>query len=357
MAYNQTMPESAFHPYQQQITDLQQQIAKDQTLLKTPDFQADPELSQLLLDEIAQLETQVKTLEELAADFLGQQQKSKPGSSLDPNASAIIEIRGGAGGDEAKIWASDLLRMYSRFAENLGLKIEIIDDLIFKVRGKASLPRYQMTTTADGEMHASATEEEENLSAFALFRYESGVHRVQRVPVTEAAGRIHTSTASVAVLPEIAPHLIEIKEEDLEWQFMRSGGAGGQSVNKTNSAVRLIHHPSGIVVNARQERKQFQNRQIALDLLRSQLWQIEEDKKMEELGEARESIGRNMRAEKIKTYNFPQNRLTDHRIHHSWHSLDQILEGNLTEVIALTRCLLLSPSSEKMANSAEELEE
>jgi len=184
------------------------------------------------------------------------------------------------------------------------------------------------------------TGETELLSAYKLFRYDSGVHRVQRVPSTEAAGRIHTSTASVAVLPEVTAAAVEIKEEDLEWSFMRAGGAGGQSVNKTSSAVRLVHKPSGLVVNARTERKQAQNRQIALELLRAQLWQIEEDKKMAEIDEARSNIGRNMRAEKIKTYNYPQSRVTDHRIHQSWYNLEGILEGDLDELIASTKSLI-----------------
>jgi peptide chain release factor 1 len=190
------------------------------------------------------------------------------------------------------------------------------------------------------------TEATERLSPFELFRYESGVHRVQRIPTTESQGRIHTSTASVAVLPEVHAQAIEIRDEDLEWSFMRAGGAGGQSVNKTSSAVRLVHKPSGIVTNARQERKQFQNRQIALELLRAELWQIEEDKKAAELGEARSNIGRNMRAEKIKTYNYPQNRVTDHRIHQSWHDLENILDGGLDKVISLTKTLMESEKEE-----------
>ena len=158
--------------------------------------------------------------------------------------------------------------------------------------------------------------------------------------MTESQGRIHTSTASVAVLPEIHPKAIELKDEDLDWQFMRSSGAGGQSVNKTSSAVRLTHQPSGIVVVARSERKQLQNRQIALELLRAKLWEIEEEKRQQLLGNARENIGRNMRAEKIKTYNFPQNRVTDHRIKQSWFNLSEILDGELVTPLAQFRAFL-----------------
>lgn len=317
-----------FNPYQAQIDQLQAQIEENKALLN------DPEMKDLAEEEIKRLETEKKALDTAAANFQSSQEKSAENPA--ENANAIIEIRAGAGGDEAKIWATDLLRMYQRYAENKKLKIELIDDLVFKIKGKVGLP----VMTLDENEKVIETEETEMLSPFELFKYESGVHRVQRIPTTESQGRIHTSTASVAVLPEIHSQAIEIKEEDLEWSFMRAGGAGGQSVNKTSSAVRLVHKPTGIVTNARQERKQFQNRQIALELLRAELWQIEEEKKAAEMGEARSNIGRNMRAEKIKTYNYPQNRVTDHRIHQSWHDLENILDGGLDKVIALSRNLI-----------------
>ena len=319
-----------FNPYQIQIEQLQKQIEDNQSLLN------DPEMKTLAEEEIKRLEKEKKALETAANDFQSAQENSNNSEDLAKTANAIVEIRAGAGGDEVKIWASDLLRMYQRYAESKNLKIELIDDLVFKVKGKAELPIIEI----EEEEKVIETEETERLSPFELFRYESGVHRVQRIPTTESQGRIHTSTASVAVLPEIHSQAIEIKDEDLEWSFMRAGGAGGQSVNKTSSAVRLVHKPTGIVTNARQERKQFQNRQIALELLRAELWQIEEDKKAAELGEARSNIGRNMRAEKIKTYNYPQNRVTDHRIHQSWHDLENILDGSLDKVISLTRVLI-----------------
>ncbi len=320
-----------FNPYQSQIDQITSAIASNQELLQ------DEEMKELANEEIARLNEEKKALEIAAADFLSSQNKSENDEGLiTANANAIIEIRGGAGGDEAKIWANDLLRMYTRYAENKGLKIELIDELVFKVKGKIELP----VVTIDEAGQINKTDQSAIVSAYKAFNYESGVHRVQRVPSTEAAGRIHTSTASVAVLPEIAASVVEIKEEDLEWSFMRAGGAGGQSVNKTNSAVRLVHKPSGLVVNARTERKQAQNRQIALEMLRSQLWQIEEDKKQAALGDARSNIGRNMRAEKIKTYNYPQSRVTDHRIHQSWHNLFSILEGDLDELIACTKAFM-----------------
>ncbi len=320
-----------FNPYQAQLEKISTEISVNQLLLQ------DEEMKELALEELARLEEEKKALELAANEFLANQnQEGADDGQMTENANAIIEIRGGAGGDEAKIWANDLMRMYTRYAENKGLKIELIDELVFKVKGRVNLP----IVSIDEEGKITKSDVTELIGAYKLFRYDSGVHRVQRVPSTEAAGRIHTSTASVAVLPEVAAGVVEIKEEDLEWSFMRAGGAGGQSVNKTNSAVRLVHKPSGLVVNSRTERKQAQNRQIALELLRAQLWQIEEDRKQAEIGAARSNIGRNMRAEKIKTYNYPQSRVTDHRIHQSWHNLFDILEGDLDELLATSKLLI-----------------
>lgn len=320
-----------FNPYQAQLEKISTEISANQLLLQ------DEEMKELALEELARLEEEKKALELAANEFLANQnQEGTDDGQMTENANAIIEIRGGAGGDEAKIWANDLMRMYTRYAENKGLKIELIDELVFKVKGRVNLP----IVSIDEEGKITKSDATELIGAYKLFRYDSGVHRVQRVPSTEAAGRIHTSTASVAVLPEVAAGVVEIKEEDLEWSFMRAGGAGGQSVNKTNSAVRLVHKPSGLVVNSRTERKQAQNRQIALELLRAQLWQIEEDRKQAEIGAARSNIGRNMRAEKIKTYNYPQSRVTDHRIHQSWHNLFDILEGDLDELLATSKLLI-----------------
>lgn len=214
----------------------------------------------------------------------------------------IVEIRQGVGGDEAKIWSSDLLRMYSRYSEIRNWKLEVIDDGVIKIKG-------------DG--------------VYDVLKFETGVHRVQRVPMTEKAGRIHTSTASVVVLPEVPETIIEIKDQDLEWQFTTGGGHGGQNVNKVATAVRLTHKPTGIVTTARQERSQEQNRKIALSLLRSQLWDIEQESRRAGEQEKRLAIGRSMRSEKIRTYNYPQNRVTDHRINKSWHQLDAIVDGEM----------------------------
>lgn len=225
---------------------------------------------------------------------------------------AILELRPGPGGEEAKIWANDLLRMYTRYANLQGWKVESISDNAIRIRGQ---------------------------TAFTKLQYEAGTHRVQRVPATERSGRIHTSTATVAVLPEIPEAEIIIRPEDIEWEFFRSGGHGGQNVNKVSSAVRLRHKPTGMVVAAQTERDQFQNRQVALSMLRAKLWEQELLRREAALTDQRSVIGRGMRAEKIRTYNFPQNRVTDHRINKSWHNLEDIMDGKLTKV---TEALLTS---------------
>jgi len=223
-----------------------------------------------------------------------------------------LEIRGATGGDEAKLWGADLLRMYIRFAAKKGWKVLLVSDNTIKISG---------------------------LSTFDSLKNESGVHRVQRVPTTEKRGRIHTSTATVVILPEIKESEIQINPNDLDWQFTRAGGHGGQNVNKVSTAVRLVHKPTGTVVEAREERFQEQNRQIALSLLRSRLWERQEAEKMTEIAGYRSVIGRGMRAEKIRTYNFPQDRVTDHRIGKSWGRLELIMDGELDRVIELTKNL------------------
>lgn len=223
-----------------------------------------------------------------------------------PHQNVFIEIRGATGGDEAKIWAKDLMRMYLKYATKKGWKAVPVDESTILVSGP---------------------------NVFNLLKNESGVHRVQRIPITEKRGRIHTSTATVAVLPEIKESEIKINPNDLEWQFFRASTQGGQNVQKVSTAVRLIHKPTGIVVTAQEERFQEQNRKIALDLLRSKLWEREEERKLREIANYRSPIGRGMRAEKIRTYNYPQDRVTDHRIGKSWGNLEDILDGNLDKII------------------------
>jgi len=222
---------------------------------------------------------------------------------------AILEIRPAAGGDEAKIWADDLLRMYIRFAGSQRWKTQMLDNGVVKITGP---------------------------EVFNKLKWEAGVHRVQRIPKTERYGRIHTSTATVAVLPEIPEAKIKIEPGDLELQTFRSSGPGGQYVNKVATAVRLRHKPTGITVVSQAERRQEQNRAIAMNLLRSKLFQRKEDARLAQIKETRrEAVGRGMRAEKIRTYNYPQNRITDHRLKKSWKNLDQVIDGKLDKIIAL----------------------
>src|SRR4051812_23436673 len=229
----------------------------------------------------------------------------------DPNddKNVIVEIRGGAGGDEAGIWAGDLYRMYSRYSERLGFKTETMD-------------------ASDG----SYTFEIRGDSAYSIFKFEGGTHRVQRVPETESQGRIHTSTATVAVLPEVEEVEVEIDHNDLTIDVYRSSGPGGQSVNTTDSAVRITHKPSGIVISMQDEKSQLQNRERAMKLLRAKLYEHERAKQQAAQSATRNAqIGSGERAEKIRTYNFPENRLTDHRIKLTVHQLDKILQGELDE--------------------------
>jgi len=231
---------------------------------------------------------------------------------MENNQIAYLEIRGATGGDEAKLWGQDLLRMYNRFAVKKGWKISQLSETTIKITGAG---------------------------AFNALKNESGVHRVQRVPATEKRGRIHTSTATVAVLPEVKESDVQINPQDIEWQFTTGGGHGGQNVNKVATAVRLTHKPSGLVVQAREERFQEQNRQIALSLLRAKLWEKQEEEKLRTIAGYRSAIGRGMRNEKIRTYNYPQDRVTDHRLGKSWGNLEVIVDGNLDKVIELAKNL------------------
>lgn len=225
-------------------------------------------------------------------------------TSLD-SKNAILEVKGAAGGDEAKIWAQELLRMYVRFTQKLGFQVEQLDESVIKIQGPS----------------------------FGVFKYEAGVHRVQRIPKTEKRGRVHTSTATVAVLPELEDIDLHINPQDIEFEAFRSGGKGGQNVNKVSTAVRIRHKPTGIVVTCQTERSQFQNRENAMKMLRAKLWEREVEKQQSELAELKSTqVGRGMRAEKIRTYNFPQDRVTDHRVNKSWRKIEEILDGNLESV-------------------------
>ncbi len=280
------------------LADLESKIAQAKELL------LDPAYKELAQQELESLEKQKLEIEK-GLNFQG----NSPEKTVDSydNRNIILQVSGAAGGEEAKLWGEELLRMYARYAQQTGFKVETLDEDVIKIIGKG---------------------------AFGRFKYEAGVHRVQRTPITEKRGRIHTSTATISILPELEDIDLHISPEEIEFEAFRAGGHGGQNVNKVSTAVRVKHIPSGIVVTCSMERSQSQNREIAMELLRAQLWEREIEKQQSEIASIRSTqVGRGMRSEKIRTYNFPQDRLTDHRINTSWHNLPSLLEGNIDEVV------------------------
>ena len=281
-----------------------------QTFEDAKEMLNDPELKELAEMEMLEAKDRLPEIEEELKFLL---------IPKDPNddKNVICEIRGGAGGEEAALFAGTLFRMYSMYAERKRFKIEVLNTNETELGGFKEI---SFMITGKG--------------AFSRFKFESGVHRVQRVPDTESSGRIHTSTATVAVLPEVEDVDIELNPADVKMEVFRASGAGGQHVNKTSSAVRLIHEPTGIVAECQTERSQVQNREYAMRLLRSRLYQIEKEKQDKELAsERRSQVGSGDRSEKIRTYNYPQGRITDHRIGFSVFQFENFLNGDLDEMI------------------------
>jgi peptide chain release factor 1 len=321
-----------FQKFSKEMKDLEELVSNYRAYKKVEngikDAQAmlsDPELIELARAEIKNLEGKKQSLKDKLEYLL------IPKDHLDEK-NIIIEVRAGTGGEEAALFAGDLLRMYLRYAEKKGFKTEMIDssptglggykEAVFSVIGK---------------------------SAYSLLKFEGGTHRVQRVPKTEAGGRIHTSAATVAVLPEAEDVDVHIDEKDLRVDTYRAGGPGGQNVNKVSSAIRITHLPSGIVVACQEERSQHQNRAKAMKLLRAKLFEIAEEKERSKRATARKiMVGTGDRSEKIRTYNFPQGRLTDHRIGFTIYRLPEVLDGDLDEVIDALRAADRIAKLEKM---------
>ena len=285
----------------------------------------DAELKELCQEEYTACKKKLETLEQELKILL---------LPRDPNddKSVIVEIRGGVGGEESALFAHSLYRMYTMYAQSKGWKVTLLNYNETELGG---------VKEADFEIDGDG--------AYSRLKFESGGHRVQRVPETESGGRVHTSTATVAVLPEMEEAEVDIRPEDIEMQVFRSSGAGGQHINKTSSAVRLIHKPSGIVVSCQEERSQVQNREKCMQMLASKLYEIEQERINSAVtSERRSQVGTGMRNERIRTYNFPQGRVTDHRIGLTLYKIDAIMDGNLDELID---ALVTADQAEKLQSS------
>ncbi len=288
------------------LLDLQNKLAEAQELA------TDPELGELAKGDIEDLESQISQMEQSIQDILDKEKEEEEF----PNE-IVLEIRAGAGGDEAALFAAQLAEMYERYSEIQGWQWKILDISDNDIGGYKE---------ASFEIHGQ--------DVYRKMRFESGVHRVQRTPVTEKQGRIHTSTASVAILPLKKKITVEIGPDDLEFELSRAGGKGGQNVNKVETAVRVIHKPTGLAVRSTSERQQQKNREVAIGILMQKLQRMKEEEEAAKYGNARSSqVGTMSRSEKIRTYNFPQDRVTDHRIRQSWSNIPKMLVGQIDDMI------------------------
>ncbi len=305
----------AYRAYQTALRDMQE----------AEELMSDPEMRELCQDTYQEAKAQKEALYEQLRILL---------LPKDPNdeKNVIVEIRGGVGGEESALFAHSLFRMYSMYAAQKGWQVELMN---YNETELGGIKEADFVISGRG--------------AYSRLKYESGVHRVQRVPETESGGRVHTSTATVAVLPEMEEVDVQINPADIEMQVFRASGAGGQHINKTSSAVRLIHKPTGIVVACQEERNQFQNREKCMRMLASKLYEIEQERVNSEVtGMRRSQVGTGMRNERIRTYNFPQGRVTDHRIGLTLYKIDAVMDGALDEIID---GLATADQAEKLKNS------
>lgn len=291
----------------EELERLVQKENENNELMKTS-----PEMAELIAEENAEVIAQKNAMLSQIKDIL----KGEKEEEQFPNE-ILLEVRAGAGGDEASLFASQLAEMYTRYSDIQGWQVDKVDESLSSAGG-----------------FKEATFEIHGQGVYKALRFETGVHRVQRIPVTEKAGRIHTSTASVAILPIRKKYKLDIKPEEIQMEFSRAGGKGGQNVNKVETAVRLVHLPTGIDVRCTSQRSQLKNREVAMSLLMAKLQMYKEEEEAKKFSANRKNqIGTNDRSEKIRTYNFPQNRITDHRIGESWHNIEEALKGDIGEML------------------------
>ena len=320
---------SAKENIQNEIKELETKLEKHKRLC---DHESDRDMLFLLNEEIAQIEGQIKALSNSLLSLNEDYPKKDEGGGsenqiINPN-SAILEVRAGTGGDEAGLFAFDLYRMYMRYGEKVNWKTE---ELFFSENEAGGIKTVMV--------------EIKGKDCYNLLKNESGVHRVQRVPTTEAGGRIHTSTATVAVLPIVSKIEIEIKPEDVKMDFFRAGGHGGQNVNKVSTAVRLTHIPTGLVVECQEERSQGKNREKAMNILKSRIFNMMQKQQVKNIADLRAGqVGTGDRSEKIRTYNYPQDRITDHRLLRNWHNMDVIMNGGIDDMLLETSQISLASS-------------